>query len=422
MRDVAPATRRLRHRLRLATRFAWDSINQNRARMALAVLGVAIGIAAVASLLTMGYSLEARLRSLLDALGADVMTISVTESSSSNPEPSRSLAANSNAGRRRAIVDTSAVLSLLSSMSEVEAAVSMARVSQCGSDNNGMDFDVFHADLETPRILSLKLRNGRFLSAADRSEAHVIVGSRALDAVRRKSPQAQVGSRFPICGQMMTIVGVLLPHAGSELLQDIRIDDAILIGDGALRRIVSARPQPSFLARLRRDVSSSSVGDAIASRLRASLDLPSVTATGAWQALQSRRDQVALYARFLAILGGVSLLVGSLGIANVMMASVAERRTEVGLRLALGATRGDIVLQFLVESAMVCAFGACLGLALGIAGAAVSLNLAGIGVTISGLVITESALAALTCGLLAGAYPAWRASLVDPVVSLQGLG
>jgi putative ABC transport system permease protein len=145
--------------------------------------------------------------------------------------------------------------------------------------------------------------------------------------------------------------------------------------------------------------------------------LPSVAVTGAWQALQSRRDQVSMYTRFLTILGSVSLLVGSLGIANVMLASVAERRSEIGLRIALGAARGDIVLLFLAESAMVCAFGATLGMA----GAAVALDRAGIEMAISGWVVIEAAVAAVACGLLAGTYPAWRASTVDPVVSLQAV-
>lgn len=414
-RDAAAAGLR---RLSLALGFAWDSINQNRARMALAVVGVAAGIAAIASLLTIGHSLQLSLNSALDALGADVVTISIGDATAQNMEAPQTMLAGPGAAPRRAAVDSADVLRLLSSMPEVEAAVSIARLSQCGGAG-GIHGDMYHADLGTPRLLSLKLRSGRFLLAEDEREAHVVLGSNALATLRRTFPTAALGSHFPVCGQMMTIVGVLQPHAGSELLQDFRINDAILVGAGALRRIATARPPPAYLARLRRDDASQAASEAITSRLRAGLDSPSVAAAGAWQALQARRDQVAMYTRFLAILGGVSLLVGSLGIANVMLASVAERRAEIGLRIALGAARGDIVLQFLTESALVCAFGALLGIALGIAGAVVALNLADIGLAISARVVVEPALAALACGLLAGAYPAWRASMVDPVISLQ---
>jgi putative ABC transport system permease protein len=144
-----------------------------------------------------------------------------------------------------------------------------------------------------------------------------------------------------------------------------------------------------------------------------------VMAGGAWQVSEMRREQIALYTRFLAIIGGVSLLVSSLGIANVMLAAVAERRREIGLRVALGAAPLDITVQFMVESVAICLVGGLAGLALAIGVAGLILTLVGYEVALSFGTLLVPALLAALCGLAAGVYPARLAARADPISSLQ---
>jgi putative ABC transport system permease protein len=124
--------------------------------------------------------------------------------------------------------------------------------------------------------------------------------------------------------------------------------------------------------------------------------------------------------RFLSVLGGVALLVGSLGITNVMLVSVAERRAEIGLRAAIGARASDIAMQFMAESVMVCLCGALLGLLIGLLGTAITLSLVQIDFSLDWETPLAAVALALLSGLVAGAYPALRAAQLDPVVTLQG--
>jgi ABC-type antimicrobial peptide transport system permease subunit len=129
---------------------------------------------------------------------------------------------------------------------------------------------------------------------------------------------------------------------------------------------------------------------------------------------------VALYTRFLALLGAVSLVVGSLGVANVMLVSVVERRAEIGLRAAIGARPADIALQFVIESLLICLGGALAGLLLGLAGSAAALALAHIELSIGAGTLAAVALLVMGSGLVAGLYPALRAARLDPATTLQG--
>jgi putative ABC transport system permease protein len=116
---------------------------------------------------------------------------------------------------------------------------------------------------------------------------------------------------------------------------------------------------------------------------------------------------------------GISLLVGGIGIMNIMLASVAERTREVGIRRALGATRRDVALQFLVESSLLTSAGGVFGAVLGIVGSALIQRLAGWPTGLSALMLLLSLLTALLVGIGFGLYPAWHAAQLEPMEALR---
>jgi putative ABC transport system permease protein len=137
------------------------------------------------------------------------------------------------------------------------------------------------------------------------------------------------------------------------------------------------------------------------------------------QFVESRQEATEVFTYLLAGIAGVSLLVGGIGIMNIMLVTVTERTREIGIRKALGATRGNILLQFLVESTTLCLFGGLLGLALGATAASLLAKFAGW----QTVVTTESAIAAFGfsafVGISFGIWPAKRAAQLDPIDALR---
>jgi ABC-type antimicrobial peptide transport system permease subunit len=228
-----------------------------------------------------------------------------------------------------------------------------------------------------------------------------------------------VGSQIQVCGRRYRIVGQIQPHPGSDFVQALQVNSSAMVAARAPGADASGFTK-SLLVRLRTGTAAQGFANELTERVKQLLPSHSVQTTGAWEFIKLRQEQAALYAQFLAVLGSVSLLVGALGIANMMLVTVAERRAEIGLRIAVGAKHIDIVAQFLCEGVLICFIGAALGLLLGWGIAHVGLSLGGFDAVLSSAVILKATLLAVGCGIVAGAYPAYRAAAVEPVSSLQG--
>ena len=418
-----------RKRLLLAVQFACFNINQKRKRVGLAVIGVAIGIAAVSSMLLFGYSVEAKVRQSLDSLGADVITVVLISQNLQESQGDTNVLQEQSFQLAQAFSSSppghvSFAINLLKTMPEVEAVSRLVKDPTCRSEEIAPSSitEMQFIDVSLFKVLSLDLAQGRYLMPGDAGQSTVVVGSDAIKKIRTTMPSADIGSVVSICGKSLTIAGILVPHAGREAVPMARMNQSVLrIFSQSESDAANDQANTPIMARLYQKAFSRNLTDTISHRLKAALNSP-VSATGAQQLGQLRKEQTTLYTRFLAVLGSISLLVGSLGIANVMLVSVSERRAEIGLRMAIGANKLDIVLQFLIESAAICLIGALLGLIVGSLGAAGALYFANISLSISPTIVMLSCGLAVLCGLFAGAYPARLAAEVDPIASLRGGG
>lgn len=417
--DTAPG--RLAHLLRavlLGARFAAQHLRHSRMRIALAVIGVAIGIASITSMLILGHSIDARLRKSLDSLGADVVALAITSSVSVTapngtytelplPIPDE---------------DSRTVWNVLRTMPEVAGLATFERLQSCPHGEPMGDYEAHRIETAIQPLLALRPAQGTLLDAAQTGPA-IVAGAQAWRRLREAQPEAGVGGSVMLCGKSFRVAGVLAPHPGTEIIEALRIDHALLLNDAAAGQLTLLREPISGLVKLRDDLPARAAADHIVARLsRLFGDRPiSVAASGAWQVSEVRRQQIALYTGFLALVGGVSLLVSSLGIANVMLAAVAERRREIGLRVALGAAPLDITVQFMVESVAICLVGGMAGLALGVGLAALTLKVVGYELALSFATLVMPALLAAVCGLAAGVYPARLAARADPISSLQSV-
>jgi putative ABC transport system permease protein len=372
--------------------------------VALSSLGVAIGIAAMVAVLGISDSSKAGLVAELDQLGTNLLTIMPGQTFSGQaaqlPEAAGRSVRNLGSVRDAAAVSTVSAATVRRSP-YIEAA-----------ETGGIAVDA--ADLGLLATLSGKVADGRFLDAANERYPVVVLGAVAAQrlgidslTVNGRPVQVYLGERW------FTVAGVLeaLPLAPE-------IDRAALIGYPVAGRLFGTSRSASTLY-VRADPEH--VAEA-AELLPAAADPQNPEQTRVSRpssALQARADaQSTLTALFLG-LGAVALLVGGVGIANVMVISVLERRPEIGLRRALGATRAHIGVQFLGESILLSLLGGAAGIGLGAAATAGYASIQGWIVVVPVLSVAGGVAIALLLGALAGLYPAARAARLAPAAALR---
>jgi putative ABC transport system permease protein len=385
-------------------RVAAVGLRTRRLRAALSALGVAIGIASMVAVLGISDSSKAGLVEELNQLGTNLLTVAPGQDflgqNAQLPESADRAVLN-----LASVHDAAAVTSIASASARRNSYIEAA-------ETGGLTVDA--ADLGLLATLGGSLARGRFLDSANERYPIVVLGAVAakrlgVDALTVDGRPVQVF----ISGTWFTVGGVLaaLPLAPE-------IDRAALIGYPIAHSLFGTSRNASTLY-VRADPER--VSEA-ASLLPAAADPQHPEQTQVSRpssALQARADaQSTLTALFLA-LGAVALLVGGVGIANVMVISVLERRPEIGLRRALGATRAHIGVQFLGESVLLSLLGGAAGIGLGAAATAGYASLQGWVLVVPLLAVGGSVAIAVGLGALAGLYPAVRAARLAPASALR---
>jgi putative ABC transport system permease protein len=375
-------------------------LHSRRLRAALSAVGIAIGIASMVAVLGISESSKADLIAQLDRLGTNLLSLTPGQSFFGE---AASLPTGAPARIRRI-----GGVEQVASVQSVDASV--YRNDRIPSEEtNGIAVEA--ADLSLPGTVGATLRDGQFLTRATQRYPVVVLG--AVAAERLGVGRVLPGTQVWLGGRWFTVAGILNPV---ELAPEL--DRAVLIGNGISHEAFGTdgsaattyvRADPDAIAGVRdllgasanpehpEEVDVARPSDAIAAR---------AAAKGAFTSLGLG-------------LGAVALLVGGIGIANVMVISVLERRSEIGLRRALGATRQHIRLQFLTESLLLAGLGGVAGLVLGAAVTAVYATERDWAVVVPPLALGGGLVAALAIGAVAGLYPATRAARLSPTDALR---
>jgi putative ABC transport system permease protein len=400
--DVAPSRLLAADVLRVAS----VGLRTRRLRAALSALGVAIGIAAMVAVLGISDSSKAGLVAELNELGTNLLTVAPGETFSGE-------AADLPVAAVRDVRNLHGVRSAAAVTSVSGATVRRSRYIEA-AETSGISVQA--ADRQLLATLGGKMILGHFLNAGDERYPLVVLGLLAAErlGVQRLSIDGRP-LQVLIENTWFTVAGVIgsLPLAPE-------IERSALIGYPVARRLFATSRHASMLY-VRADPERVREADSLLGAAANPQNPEQTKVSRPSNALQARADaQSTLTAVFLG-LGAVALLVGGVGIANVMVISVLERRPEIGLRRALGARAVHIGVQFLGESVLLSLLGGVVGVALGGGATAGYASSQGWIVVVPVLSLLGAVAIALALGVLAGLYPAVRAARLAPAAALRSV-
>jgi putative ABC transport system permease protein len=369
-------------------------------RAALSALGIAIGVAAIVAVLGLSSSSQAGLLAEIDRLGTNLLTVTNGQTLLGQQAKLPFAAPG--------MISRIGPVTLVEATGSTDANAYRSKLIPA-INTNGLNVQA--ASLGLPAAVGTTVAHGRFLNAATARLPVAVLGSAAAQrlGIERLFP----GERIWVGGQWFYLAGILAPA-----LLAPEIDNSVLVGFPAAKRYLGFDGHPTEIY-VRATTSQVA---AVQSVLAATANPEAPTEVQVSQpsaALTARaKAQSALNSLFLG-LGAISLLVGAVGVGNIMLIGVLERRSEIGLRRALGATKGQIRSQFLSEAILLSLLGGAVGVTAGAFATAIYANAKNWAIVIPALAWAGGLGAALAIGALAGLLPAVRAARLSPTEALR---
>jgi putative ABC transport system permease protein len=381
-------------------RTASVGLRTRRMRAALSALGIAIGVAAMVAVLGLSASSQAGLLTEIDKLGTNLLVVTpgqaITGDNAVLPEQAPGMIAR--IGPVESVESTGAL------------DVHVYRNPYIPGFNSNA-ISVAAASLGLPDVVRTSVAAGRYLNAATAQQPVAVLGS---DAARRLGiSRIYPNQRIWVGGQWFYVAGILNPAALTQ-----NINSLVLIGYAAAEKYLDFDGHPSTVyVRAATERVRDVFAVLAATANPESPDEVKVSQPSA--ALEARAAAQSAFNGLFLGLGAVALLVGGIGVANTMVISVLERRSEIGLRRALGATKGHIRLQFLAEAVLLAAIGGAVGVAIGAAATAIYVRVKGWDLVVPPLAWGGGLAAAMAIGAIAGLLPALRAARMQPTEALR---
>jgi putative ABC transport system permease protein len=395
---------------------ALGALRANKLRSLLTMLGIVIGVAAVIAMVALGTGAQTAVKERIASLGTTLLTI--------NPGQQR--------GMGVVVMDQNAKLTMEDAKAVEERAENVTAVQPEMNRNLTITWGNKNASASvvgtTSNYLEVRkyeLLAGRmFTRMEDEAKQRVaVVGPAVATNMGLEAPDALVGEKMRIRGIQFDIIGVLKSKGQASPFGNPDEQILIPINTGRFRVFGTDRLRSiSVLA-----ASEEKIPDAMADiqkvlrrehRLRTNQPDDFQMRSQA-DFLNTAAETTQVFTYLLSGIAAVSLLVGGIGIMNIMLVSVTERTREIGIRKALGATRNNILLQFMIEAVVLCCLGGIIGIVLGSGGATLMNKLAGWNTLVSPAAIALAFAFSAAVGVIFGVWPARRAAIMDPIIALR---
>lgn len=381
-------------------RLASIGLRTRKLRAALSGLGIAIGVAAIVAVLGLSSSSAAGLQAEINQLGTNLLIVA----------PGQSLT-----GAPAALPEAAApMISRIGPVTQVQQTASISGANAYrnpdipANQTNGLDVQA--TSLGLPSVVRTSVAQGHFLNAATARLPVAVLGATAARLLG--IDRVFSGERIWVGGQWFYVAGILRPAVLAP-----QIDTSVLVGFASAERYLGFGGHPTTIY-VRAQTSQVDAVHAVLAATANPGNPGEVSVSQPSAALVAQADAQSAFDNLFLGLGVVALLVGAVGVANIMVISVLERRSEIGLRRALGATRHHIRVQFLAEAMLLALLGGAAGVGAGVLATAVYASVKGWAIVVPVLAWGGGIAAALVIGAVAGLVPAIRAARLSPTQAL----
>ncbi|MGM0419034.1 MAG: ABC transporter permease [Thermodesulfobacteriota bacterium] len=379
------------------------SLVSSKQRTLLALLGIVIGIGSVIAMVSVGITVQEEAVSKFREMGTDI--VSIRKSYSDNSRNSSNL-------KKENVFKIKHSCPGIQSFTPQTSVYGMMQYSGSKKDIPALGLTESAAD-----IFKIDISQGRFISDLDENMFFCVIGSKVNDFLKKQGMTKPVGSDIIFKEKFFKIIGVA-KNLSMNAMRPYEINQGIIIPLSTSFRF----PDPPEIKSITAKISGSQNAKAASKQIEnyfKTVDKTPVRVTTAEELIKKMQEQMRMFTILLGAIGSISLIVGGVGVMNIMLVSVTERKKEIGIRRALGAEKKDIQAQFLTESLILCLAGGFIGIILGLGASKIIAEISGWNFIFSITPVVLGAGVSGGVGLFFGFYPARQAAAMSPVKALQ---